>query len=348
MTEAPCAAILGCLGPGPSASESAFFREANPWGFILFARNVENPDQLRRLTSDLRACVGREAPVFVDQEGGRVQRLRAPHWSEWQAPLDMVAQVTQRFGPQAAARAMWLRYRLIAAELRVVGIDGNCAPCLDVATPETHPFLRNRCYSDNPATVALLGRAVAEGHLAGGVLPVLKHIPGHGRGTVDSHKGLPVVTSAPNVLEKNDYVPFKALADMPVAMTAHVVYTDLDPDQPATTSPHMIREIRERIGFDGLIMTDDLSMNALSGSVGQRARAAVRAGVDIALHCNGELSEMQAVVAATGPLAGPAQTRAARALKARTAPDSVDIAALRAEFLTLHQGPEPSWPGAGA
>jgi len=338
MTAAPCAAILGCLGPRLSASEAAFFRDANPWGFILFARNVETPDQLRRLTADLRESVGRDAVIFTDQEGGRVQRLRAPHWTEWDAPLDMVARVAQRAGAGAAARAMWLRYRLIAAELRAVGIDGNCAPCLDVATPDTHPFLRNRCYSDIPATVALLGRAAADGHLAGGVLPVVKHMPGHGRGTVDSHKGLPVVTSSRNVLQNNDYVPFRALADLPLAMTAHVVYTDIDPDQPATSSPLMIREMREQIGFDGLIITDDLSMNALSGTVAQRSAAAMAAGADTLLHCNGNPKEMQAVVAAAGALSGPAQTRAARALDAQTAPDAVDIAALRAEFLALMEG----------
>ena len=338
------AAILGCLGPVLSASEASFFRDADPWGFILFARNVEDPAQLRRLTGDLRAAVGRDAPIFVDQEGGRVQRLRAPHWSEWLPPLDMVNLAMNSAAPgkalDQACRAMWLRYRLIAAELRGIGIDGNCAPCLDVASPDTHPFLRNRCFSDDPQIVAALGRAAADGHLAGGVLPVVKHMPGHGRATMDSHKALPVVSAPRNELQAHDFVPFHVLRDLPLAMTAHIVFTEIDPDHPATSSAPLVQAMRGEIGFDGLLMSDDLSMEALSGTLGARAAATIAAGVDIVLHCNGKLAEMDPVVAAAGRMTEAAQRRADTALQARIAPETVDIAPLRAELAGLLNGQE--------
>lgn len=324
------AAILGLAGTAPTPDEAAFFREAAPWGFILFARNIDTPAQVARLTAALRDAVGCDAPVFIDQEGGRVQRLRAPHWREWAPPLDFVAAAGAR-----AARAVWLRHRIIAAELRAVGIDANCAPCLDLATPDTHPFLRNRCLSDDPAQVAELGRAAADGLLAGGVLPVVKHIPGHGRATVDSHKGLPRVT-APRPTLAADLAPFAALAGLPLGMTAHVVFDAIDPQAPATLSPAAIALIRGDIGFGGLLMTDDIGMGALSGSVGARSAAAIAAGCDLVLHCNGDLAEMQAVAAAAGPLTATA--RAAAALAARRAPEAVDIAALDAELRGMMQG----------
>lgn len=326
------ATILGCPGPDLGPDDAAFFRAADPWGFILFARNVDSPAQLRRLTGDLRAAVGRDAPVFVDQEGGRVQRLRAPHWREWTPPLTMV----QAAGA-AAARACWLRGRLIAHELRASGIDGNCAPCVDLAFPETHPFLRNRCLGETAADVVLRGRAWADGHLAGGVLPVIKHMPGHGRATADSHLALPRTDALAKDLETQDFAVFAALADMHLAMTAHVVFAALDA-APATTSATMIGLIRDRIGFAGLLMTDDLSMNALSGSVGERASAAISAGCDIALHCNGKRPEMEAVVAASGVLGAAARARADRALAARRLPDPVDIAAVEAELRLIAGG----------
>jgi beta-N-acetylhexosaminidase len=336
------AAILGCAGLRLTPDEAAFFRDSDPFGFILFARNVADPDQLRGLTEDLRACLGRDALIFTDQEGGRVQRLRAPHWSEWSPPLEMVQSLAARTAPEqreaAASRAMWLRYRLIGAELRAVGIDGNCAPCLDLATPDTHPFLRNRCLGDSPQAAATLGRAAAEGHLAAGVLPVIKHMPGHGRGTIDSHKDLPVVTAPLAQLRQSDFAPFRALADLPLAMTAHVVFTSVDPDQPATTSPRMIRMMRDDLGFAGLLMTDDLSMNALSGSVAERTSAALAAGCDLALHCNGDLDEMQAVMTAAGRMSAAAKARAEDALTQRKPPEPVDIDALRAEFYALTGG----------
>ena len=327
----PGATILGCAGPTLSAEERGFFREADPWGFILFARNVTGPVQLMRLTGALREAVGRKAPILIDQEGGRVQRLGAPHWHQWMPPLDQM----KAAGPAQAARAMYLRYRLIAEELRAAGIDVNCAPCADLAQPETHPFLRNRCYGTDPATVAQAARAVADGLLAGGVLPVVKHMPGHGRAVADSHEALPVVEAPRALLDAEDFAAFRALADLPLGMTAHVVYPALDPERPATLSREAIRVIREDIGFDGLLMTDDISMGALSGRMAERAAAARKAGCDIVLHCNGERAEMEAVVAASGRLDEAGSARADRALTARRVPVRGDKAALEAELVRL-------------
>lgn len=326
------ATILGCAGADLSQDEAAFFRDADPLGFILFARNVETPDQLRRLTGDLRAAVGRDAPVLIDQEGGRVQRLRAPQWREWLAPLDQVA----RAGA-GAARSLWLRYRIIADELRAVGIDANCAPTADIAGPKTHPFLRNRCLGTDAATVARLARAVADGLLAGGVLPVMKHMPGHGRAEADSHHDLPVADVALEELEAADFVPFRVLADLPMGMTAHIRYPALD-TAPATRSAHIIALIRDRIGFDGLLMTDDISMQALSGSIGARAAGAIAAGCDVVLHCNGSRPEMVEAVAAAGQLGPQASIRAAAALACRRATEPIDMRPLEAELEALLSG----------
>lgn len=320
------ATILGGIaGTDLTAAERDFFRAADPWGFILFGRNVESPDQLRRLTDALRDAVGREAVITVDQEGGRVQRLRGPHWTEWPAPLDQAA---------AGLRAMWLRYHLIGRELRAVGIDSNCAPTLDVAQADTHPFLRNRCLGSDPTTVATLGRAAADGMLAAGVLPVMKHMPGHGRAIADSHHGLPTVTAGFDDLDAMDFAPFRALRDLPMGMTAHICFTALD-DAPATASVKMIALIRDRIGFDGLLMTDDITMNALSGTQADRAAASINAGCDLVLHCNGTIADMEPVVAAAGAMAPDAQRRADAALLQRRAPRDTDPAALMAEWRDL-------------
>ncbi len=331
------AAIFGCEGLTLGTDEAAFFRDYNPFGFIIFARNVETPDQLRRLTSGLRNAVGRDAPIFVDQEGGRVQRLRAPHWREFLPPLDAVQRALAIGGVDAAARMMWLRSRLIADDLRAVGIDGNCAPCADVLTDQTHPFLMNRCYSNDVQAVVKLSREAALGHLAGGVLPVMKHLPGHGRATLDTHLELPKVTATAQSLWERDFAAFKGLADLPLAMTAHIVFTAFD-DQPATCSATMIDLIRSEIGFDGLLMTDDLNMQALSGSLGERTARAMAAGCDIALHCKGVLSEMQAVAAEAGEMRPETRRRAEAAIAARIAPQPVDISELDAEHSSLLTG----------
>lgn len=331
---AASATILGPEGPVLGRDEAAFFREADPWGFILFARNVATPDQLRRLTGDLRAAVGREAPILVDQEGGRVQRLRAPHWREYLPPLDQMACAA----PDRRLHAVWLRYRLIAAELRAVGLDADCAPTADIAGPDTHPFLRNRCFGADATTVTEAARACAEGLLAGGVLPVMKHLPGHGRAAVDSHLHLPRVTAPLDELDATDFTPFAALADLPMAMTAHIVFDAVDPARPATASPDVVRLIRDRLGFGGLLMTDDLSMEALSGTLADRAAAGIAAGCDIALYCRGVRAEAEAVVAAAGQLTGAASRRADAALARRTRPDAIDTALLEAEFEALLKG----------
>ncbi|RVV98816.1 glycoside hydrolase family 3 protein [Mesobaculum littorinae] len=327
------AVILGPEGPWLTPREKAFFREADPWGFILFARNIHDPRAVRGLIADLREAVGWDAPVLIDQEGGRVQRLRGPDWRVWHPPLEQV----RRAGPEGAARSMWLRYRLIAQELSDLGIDVNCAPLADVALPETHPFLRNRCVGDTPDEVTRNARAAARGLTAGGVLPVVKHIPGHGRGQVDSHLSLPVVAAEREELEDIDFAPFRALADLPLGMTAHIVYPALD-DRPATESPEVVRLIREEIGFGGLLMTDDISMQALEGSIAQRAARSIAAGCDLVLHCNGDAAEMAQAVQAAGTLSPDAAARADRALALRQPPEALDIAAAEDELARLLDG----------
>lgn len=326
MAAAGATILGGIAGLALTADERAFFREADPWGFILFARNIAEPGQVARLTAQLREAVGRDAVVMVDQEGGRVQRLRAPHWTEWPAPLDAAA---------AGPRATFLRYRLLGAELAAAGIDGNCAPTLDLLCEATHPFLRDRCFGDTVAAVTAHGRACAEGLLAAGVLPVMKHMPGHGRAQADTHHHLPVVDAPLAALEAADFAPFRALADLPLGMTAHIVFTALDPDRPATQSPAAIAAIRGRIGFGGLLTTDDITMEALPGSHAERAAAAIAAGCDLVMHCNGDIAGMAPVVAAAGRLSPAAETRAARALAARRPAAPADLAALRAELDAL-------------
>ena len=325
------ATIFGCAGPRLLAEERAFFREADPFGFILFARNIEDRAQLGRLTADLRAAVGRDAPILIDQEGGRVQRLRAPQWRDWGPALDTVLGAAS---PAAAARALWLRARIIAAELTEVGIDSNCAPVADLAFPETHPFLRSRCYGSDPASVATLARAVADRLLAGGVLPVMKHLPGHGRSRLDTHLALPRVATPLAELQVSDFAPFRALCDLPMAMTAHLVFEAVDPHHPATQSPRMIDLVRNDIGFQGLLMTDDLNMQALSGSLAERAARSIAAGVDVALHCKGDLAEMEAVAAAAGTLGTRAAERAQRALMFRRKV-TVDLPTLLSELASV-------------
>ncbi|MFG1344679.1 beta-N-acetylhexosaminidase [Xanthobacter autotrophicus DSM 431] len=321
--------IAGCAGPRLSRDERAFFRAAEPWGFILFARNVEDPEQVRALVSDLREAAGWHAPVLIDQEGGRVQRLRPPHWPEY--PPAEAFGTLYLADPAAGLEAARLNSRAIAADLFALGIDVDCLPVADLRHPDGHGIIGNRAYGTDPETVAALARAAAVGLLDGGVLPVLKHIPGHGRAPVDSHEKLPVVNASRAVLKEADFAAFRALADLPLGMTAHVVYADIDAERPATTSPTVIGEvIRGAIGFSGLLMSDDLSMGALSGDLPARGRDAIGAGCDMLLHCNGVMAEMEQVASVAPLLAGAAAERANRAMDLRQVPDPVDGAALRA------------------
>ncbi|MES0824103.1 beta-N-acetylhexosaminidase [Ruegeria sp. SCP11] len=326
------AAITDAEGLRLTPEEKRLFREMNPFGFILFARNVDTADQVRALCDDFREAVGRNCPITIDQEGGRVQRLRAPLAREWMPPLDHA----ERAGEQAE-RAMYLRYRLIANELFELGIDSNCAPMVDLAREDTHAFLKNRCYGSDPKTVAEIGKAVAKGHLDGGVLPVVKHMPGHGLSTLDSHHDLPHVDLSQDALEQADFAPFRALNDLPMGMTAHLVYDRIDP-KPATISPTMIGLIREQIGFDGLIMTDDISMKALNGAPEDVTRQALAAGCDVILHCNGTFEARTNVLEAAGEMTDPAQKRAEKALAMRQKPAELDIPAAEAELSALMGG----------
>jgi beta-N-acetylhexosaminidase len=327
--------IYGCAGTEISAEERAFFREAQPWGFILFARNVRDPGQVRSLVSALRETVGdANAPVLIDQEGGRVARLKPPHWKSHPP--------AQRFGdlyrtaPEAGREAVYLNMRSIAQELAALGIDVDCVPVLDVPVEGADSIIGDRAFSRDPAVVMVLGRAAIQGMLDSGVLPVMKHMPGHGRANADSHLALPRVATPAAELRATDFAPFRALSDCPLAMTAHVVYEALDPENPATTSATVIRDvIRGDIGFSGLLLSDDLSMNALSGSLGERARAALAAGCDIVIHCNGSREEMEAVAGEVPPLAGEQLARAEKALSERHAPDAFDPAAAEARLAEL-------------
>ena len=328
---APRAAILGVAGLRLTAPERAFLREADPWGLILFERNVGDPAQLSALTAELREALGRDAPIFTDQEGGRVQRLAPPHWPRWEEAGTMIAGLD----PEAAEEAMALRFRLIAEDLRAVGIDADCAPVLDLALSGADPIIGARAVSDNPERVGRLGRAARRGLAAGGVRPVIKHIPGHGRAGVDSHLALPVVAADRETLAATDFAPFRANADAAMAMTAHVIYAAIDPERCATLSPAVIGLVRQEIGFGGLLMTDDLSMGALSGPMRARAEAALAAGCDIVLHCNGDSAEAAAVMEAAPALSGAALSRAEAASRPLAPEAGFDAAAARARIAAL-------------
>lgn len=321
------AVILGLGGPEPTPWEAGFFRDLDPWGFILFSRNVANPRQLSRLTGRLRDTVGRDAPILIDQEGGRVQRLGPPHWRRWRPVTGLFDETRNGADEERALEAVRLRYRIIADELRRIGIDVNCAPLLDVPAPGGHEIVASRALGQAADDVARRGRAVCEALLAGGVLPVVKHMPGHGRAAQDSHVALPRVAAPLDELSGVDFAPFRKLADQTLGMTAHVVYEAIDPERCATLSPEVIGVIRRDIAFDGLLMTDDLSMHALSGPMRDRARDALAAGCDVVLHCNGDMAEMLEIAADIPALSGVAAERAARAEAARTTPDREDIAA---------------------
>ena len=327
--------ITGISGLELNSAERDFIRAERPWGFILFKRNIDTPAQVAALVEEMRNLVGEaDAPVLIDQEGGRVQRLGPPHWPVY--PPGAVFGALYDIDPQLGLTAARLSSRLIAADLVDLGISADCLPLADVPIAGADAVIGNRAYGTEPGKVAAIARAVTDGLEQGGVLPVLKHIPGHGRATADSHFRLPTVDTAKSELERTDFAAFRPLADLPMAMTAHVVFSALDPAQPATTSATIIREvIRGAIGFQGLLMSDDVSMNALAGSIAERTRAIVAAGCDMVLHCNGKLDEMREVARETPELAGQALDRAKGALASRKPPQAFDRAAGRAELDAL-------------
>ncbi|MCI4661539.1 MAG: beta-N-acetylhexosaminidase [Neomegalonema sp.] len=318
MTPLHCsAAILGCEGTRLTPAERAFFADAQPWGFILFARNVEDRAQLSALTSELRESVGWHAPILIDQEGGRVARMRGPHWREWE-PVGALCRRLQQAEPAQLWEALMLRYRLIAADLIEVGVDVDCMPLLDLEIPGAHDIIGDRALGQSSEEVASRGVVICEALKSAGVLPVIKHLPGHGRAAVDSHLALPRVETPRSELERTDFLPFAALKDEALGMTAHIIYSDIDPEFCATQSSIVIKQvIRGTIGFDGLLMSDDLSMQALSGPMSTRTRASLDAGCDLALHCNGEMSEMRAVIDAAGTMMPQSLARANFALAQR-------------------------------
>ncbi len=328
-------AIYGCAGLELGLEERDFFAQTRPWGFILFARNIADREQVRVLVSSLRATVGDErAPVLIDQEGGRVARLKPPQWKARPA--------ARRFGELAASdaesarEAAYLNARLIAYDLCEIGVNVDCLPVLDVPVEGADDIIGDRAYARDPATIIDLARAVIEGMMEGGILPVMKHIPGHGRATADSHLALPRVATPEAELSASDFVAFRSLAHCPLAMTAHVVYEAIDPQRPATTSPKVIRDvIRGEIGFDGVLLSDDLSMKALDGPLSVRAKAALFAGCDIVLHCNGDLAEMREVAEETKPLEGAALKRCEAALAHLQAPEAFDVEAGEARLAEL-------------
>jgi beta-N-acetylhexosaminidase len=325
----PNAVVFGCAGPRLSADERAFFADANPLGFILFARNCLEPTQIRDLTGELRDAVGHaDAPILIDQEGGRIQRLNPPHWRA--APTAASLGALAARDRVAAREAVRINAQLLGAELIALGIDVDCAPVLDVPVPGAHGIIGDRAFGTDPSLIGALGRASCEGFLSVGVAPVIKHIPGHGRARADSHLELPVVETPLDALAETDFVPFAANADAPYAMTAHVVFTALDPELPATLSEIVVEGIiRERIGFTGFLFSDDVGMKALAGPFTERTRAALGAGCDAVLHCSGDFAEMRAIAPVVPPLTSAARERFAAARRQIAAPAPFDSAAAR-------------------
>src|SRR5262245_58659239 len=325
--------VTGLSGTALTADERAFLRDAEPWGLILFKRNIENPDQVCRLVSQAREAAG-AVPVLIDQEGGRVQRLGPPHWPVY-PPGAAYGRLYDR-DRAAGLEAARLGARLIAADLFALGIDVDCLPVADVPVADADRIIGDRAYGDTADKVAALAASAAGGLLDGGVLPVVKHMPGHGRATADSHEQLPMVNTEREVLEATDFQAFRLLKDLPLGMTAHVVFTSLDPGAPATTSAIMIGDvIRKGIEFSGALMSDDISMGALTGTIGERTRGAIAAGCDLVLHCNGQLDEMRAVAGEAPVLAGAAARRTSAAMAARREPAEIDLAAARIRFSAL-------------
>ena len=324
------ACIFGCSGLELTAEERDFFRAHQPLGFIVFRRNIETPEQVKALVEALKACVDHEPLVLIDQEGGRVRRLRPPHWPDY-PPAARFAEICNDAGEQR--ELVRLGARLMAHDLHLLGINVDCAPVLDVPQPGAHDIIGDRAYGRTAQEVAVMGRAACEGLLAGGILPIIKHIPGHGRAGADSHTDLPRVDTPLEQLVEIDFYPFQVNADMPLAMTAHVLYDAIDKKRPATTSKKCITVIREGMGFDGLLICDDLSMNALSGALNKRARDSLKAGCDVLLHCNGDMDQMVQVVAEAPRLKGHALRRVEAAYaRILRSPEPLDPMVARARF----------------
>jgi beta-N-acetylhexosaminidase len=328
-------AIYGCAGTSLSAAERDFFRDVKPWGFILFARNISDPTQVKALIEELRGTVDDpRTPVLIDQEGGRVARLKPPQWRA--RPPAALFGALHAQNPEAAREATYLNARLIAHDLASLGINVDCLPVLDVPVPGAHDIIGDRAFATDPATIIALGKAQIEGLMDGGVLPVMKHIPGHGRAGADSHLALPRVSASVEELSASDFVTFRSLDQCPIAMTAHVVYESIDPQRPCTTSPKVIRDvIRGEIGFDGLLMSDDLSMKALDGPLSVRAKQALFAGCDLALHCNGDMEEMREVASEVKELEGQSLRRSRQALAHLSVPGAFEAEAAEAHLATL-------------
>lgn len=335
---APAAVVFGCAGTTLSDEERALFQQSDPLGFILFARNIDTPEQVRGLTADLRKAVGREdAIIMIDQEGGRVRRLRPPHWPDYPA--------MEPFGTRAAddmdeaAACVALNYRLIADDLKALGIDVDCAPVLDLPAPDGHAIIGDRAFSDNPAVIARLGQAVCDGLTSGGVMPVIKHIPGHGRARADSHLELPHVDVSVETLNATDFAPFKALKDAPAGMTAHIVYDAIDAENPGSSSSMVVQDvIRGDIGFDGLLFSDDVCMKALSGPIDERVNAVLAAGCDVALHCDGNFEDMQTIAANCPPMRPDSVERLCRAIPGAADSPPVDREAAKRRISAFLEG----------
>ncbi len=328
------AAIFGLEGPKLRAGEAAFFRDCHPFGFILFARNVETPEQVKKLCADLRNTIGREALIFVDQEGGRVQRLGPPHWRKAAYAYDFGELYSH--DPQSALRAIWLNFRLIAEDLRTVGITANCAPVLDLPVFGADPIISDRAFSRDPDAMIHMAQACISGLAAGGVAAVIKHIPGHGRANVDSHKALPVIDASVEELSKTDFLPFKALNTAPMAMTAHIVLSQIDAKKPVTISKTAFEKIiRGTLGYDGLVMSDDLDMKALDGDLATLTRNCLEAGCDIVLQCNGNLADMVKVAKGLKPLDGDSLRRARLADGATAGYEAFDLEAGLDEYMSI-------------
>lgn len=331
------AAIVGGIsGAELTPDERAFFKDADPWGYILFQRNCVSRAQVRRLTDELREISGRDnLPILIDEEGGRVQRLKPPEWRQRQ-PMRSFGALCE-LDEARGIEALRLNTQILAEDLAELGVTVDCIPCLDLPAQGAHAIIGDRAFGADPALIARLGRIVAEEAEAAGILPVIKHIPGHGRANVDSHESMPRVSTPHDVLSASDFAPFKALSDMPMAMTAHVVYEAIDPENCATLSKTMIKSIiREEIGFDGLLMSDDLSMKALDQDLAKTAAACLQAGCDIALHCNGTVPEMEKLAEGLVPLSGLAKKRADNALsRLRRSTKQISVAHAEARLKEL-------------